>query len=88
MQSPELFVGVITLLVAILGAAFAFRQIGRADRDRRERLERQEDEDILEWARINRRDATVPMLTRAAPIPDEWRTEFRRQRSEGRSKRS
>lgn len=68
-----LFIAVVSLLVS----TFTF---WRSDQDRRERQRRQEDEDILEWARITRRDATTPILTRAAPIPDEWRRAFRDQR--------
>lgn len=82
--SAELLVGILTLLAAVLAAALALRQTGRMDRDRRERLERQEEDDILEWARIHRRDATAKVLTRAAPIPDEWRRAFRAQREGSR----
>jgi hypothetical protein len=84
MNSPELFVGILTLLVAVLAVALTLRQIARSDRDRRDQLQRQEDDDILEWARIHRKDADAYILTRAAPIPDEWRRAFREQRSRKR----
>ena len=82
-ESSTLLVTILTLLVAILAAAFAFRQIARGDRARRDEQARQEEDDIIEWARITRTDMTTPIITRVEPIPEEWRRDFRRQRQKG-----
>lgn len=75
-----LFIGVVSLLVS----TFTF---WRSAEDRSERQRRQEDDAILEWGRITRRDATTAILTRAAPIPDEWRRQFSAQRKKHLSER-
>jgi siderophore synthetase component len=71
------FIGIATVLVAVVAVYFGFMQIVRMDHDRNERLAEDEREQIIEHHRITDRSITVAQITGLEPLPEEWIREWR-----------
>ena len=72
-------VAAMTFFAAVVGVYLAFMQIVRQDRDREERLDELERQQIIEHHRIHDRAVNAYQITGWEAMPPEWIVEWRQQ---------